>query len=60
MGRLHRLSFLSLLIGHVLAQANYPDCSAGWEWVSISRFQYIGPLLVSDFDPITITSRTTP
>jgi len=32
MGRLHRLSFISVLIGHAFAQVTYPNCSAGWEW----------------------------
>jgi len=32
MGRLHRLSFLSVLIGPAFAQITYPNCSAGWEW----------------------------
>jgi len=32
MGRLHRLSFLLILIGPALAQLSYPNCSAGWEW----------------------------
>lgn len=44
MGRLHRLSFLSVLIGPAFGQITYPNCSAGWEWVSISRILYISPL----------------
>jgi hypothetical protein len=35
MGRLHRLSFLSILIGPIYAQISYPDCSSGWDWVSL-------------------------
>ena len=58
MGRLHRLSFLLILIGPALAQLSYPNCSAGWEWVSFSKFSSIGPTPVSDRGP-TNTSRTT-
>jgi len=32
MGRLHRLSLLSILIGPALAQISFPNCSTGWEW----------------------------
>lgn len=61
MRRLYRLLFfLSIPIGPVLAQANYPNCSAGWDWVSISQFPYTSPLLISDHDPFTIISRTIP
>ena len=60
MRRLYQLSFLSILIGPVLAQANYPNCSAGWDWVSTSQFPCFSPLLVSYHGPFTTTSRTIP
>ena len=57
MGRLHRLYFLTVLIGPAIAQITYPNCTAGWEWVSIPHFPCIGPILVSDRIPMN--SRTT-
>jgi len=44
MGRLHRLSFLLILIGPIYAQISYPDCSAGWDWVRSCIFRIIALL----------------
>ena len=48
MGRLHSLYFLLILIGPALAQVTYPNCSAGWEWVSVSTFSvyWLPPYLI--------------
>lgn len=39
MGRLHRLSFLSTLIGPIYAEVFFPNCSAGWDWVRPCTFR---------------------
>jgi|SRR6266850_299695 len=59
MRRLHWAFILSMLTtGPVLAQISYPNCSAGWEWVSFSKFLYIGAIPAPDHGPI-LSSRTT-
>jgi hypothetical protein len=59
MRRLHRAFILSIFTaGPVLAQLSYPNCSAGWEWVSLSKILYLGAIPAPDRGPI-LPSRTT-